>query len=45
VPFDTGLAATVTWYRDHENWWRPIKDDDPAFRAYHDAQYGGRPPA
>jgi dTDP-glucose 4,6-dehydratase len=45
VPFDTGLAATVSWYRDHESWWRPIKDDDPAFRAYHDAQYGGRPRA
>ena len=45
VAFDTGLAATVSWYRDHENWWRPIKDDDPAFRAYHEAQYGGRPPA
>jgi dTDP-glucose 4,6-dehydratase len=31
VAFDTGLAATVSWYRDHENWWRPIKDDDPRF--------------
>jgi dTDP-glucose 4,6-dehydratase len=45
VPFDGGLASTVTWYREHESWWRPIKDDDPAFRAYHDAQYGSRPPA
>ncbi len=45
VAFDHGLAATVRWYRDHENWWRAIKDDDPAFRAYHEAQYGGRPPA
>ena len=45
VAFDAGLAATVAWYRDHEAWWRPIKDDDPAFRAYHDAQYGGRPRA
>lgn len=45
VAFDAGLSDTVSWYRDHENWWRPIKDDDPAFRAYHDAQYGGRPPA
>jgi dTDP-glucose 4,6-dehydratase len=45
VGFDAGLADTVSWYRDHENWWRPIKDDDPAFRAYHDAQYGGRSPA
>jgi dTDP-glucose 4,6-dehydratase len=23
--FDAGLAATVAWYRDHENWWRPLK--------------------
>lgn len=24
VDFDSGLAATVTWYRDHEAWWRPL---------------------
>jgi dTDP-glucose 4,6-dehydratase len=23
--FDTGLPATVAWYRDHESWWRPLK--------------------
>ena len=23
--FDTGLAATVQWYRDNEAWWRPLK--------------------
>jgi dTDP-glucose 4,6-dehydratase len=23
--FDTGLPATVAWYRDHEAWWRPLK--------------------
>jgi dTDP-glucose 4,6-dehydratase len=46
VAFDAGLAATVTWYREHESWWRPIKEHDPAFRAYYDAQYGARrPPA
>ena len=44
-PFDDGLAATVRWYRDHDAWWRPIKEQDPAFRAYHDAQYGRRPSA
>ncbi len=21
-----GLEATVTWYRDHEDWWRPAKE-------------------
>ena len=38
----TGLAATVEWYRANEWWWRPIKEQDPAFRAYYQAQYGGR---
>ena len=23
--FETGLAATVDWYREHEDWWRPQK--------------------
>jgi dTDP-glucose 4,6-dehydratase len=44
VPFEQGLAATVEWYRTNEWWWRPIKDADPAFRAYYDAQYGSRRP-
>jgi dTDP-glucose 4,6-dehydratase len=42
VPFAQGLADAVDWYRTHEWWWRPIKDDDPAFRAYYAAQYEGR---
>jgi dTDP-glucose 4,6-dehydratase len=42
VEFDRGLAETVDWYRNNEWWWRPIKDADPAFRAYYDAQYGSR---
>jgi len=25
VPFDSGLADTVTWYRDNPDWWKPIK--------------------
>ncbi|MFI5778591.1 dTDP-glucose 4,6-dehydratase [Nocardia sp. NPDC051570] len=24
--FRTGLAATIRWYRENENWWRPQKD-------------------
>jgi dTDP-glucose 4,6-dehydratase len=42
VRFDDGLRATVEWYTRNEWWWRPIKQGDPAFRAYYDAQYGGR---
>jgi dTDP-glucose 4,6-dehydratase len=43
VPFDEGLKDTVRWYRENEWWWRPIKEEDPAFRAYYQAQYGSRP--
>jgi dTDP-glucose 4,6-dehydratase len=42
VPFDQGLADTVAWYRANEWWWRPIKEQDPAFKAYYQAQYGNR---
>jgi dTDP-glucose 4,6-dehydratase len=42
VPFDDGLTDTVRWYRENEWWWRPIKESDPAFRAYYQTQYGSR---
>ncbi len=42
VPFEEGIAATVDWYRRNEWWWRPIKEHDPAFRSYYQAQYGRR---
>jgi dTDP-glucose 4,6-dehydratase len=42
VDFAQGLADTVTWYTANEWWWRPIKEQDPAFRAYYQAQYGDR---
>jgi dTDP-glucose 4,6-dehydratase len=38
--FEEGLAETVAWYRTNDWWWRPIKDADPAFRAYYEKQYG-----
>jgi dTDP-glucose 4,6-dehydratase len=41
VPFDRGLAETVAWYREHEAWWRPIKEQDAEYRRYYQAQYGG----
>ena len=40
--FDDGLVQTVEWYREHEGWWRPIKNEDPAFRQYYQDQYGHR---
>jgi dTDP-glucose 4,6-dehydratase len=41
VAFDRGLAETVAWYREHEAWWRPIKEQDAEYRRYYQAQYGG----
>ena len=31
--FEAGLAATIDWYRDHEDWWAPAKDATEAFYA------------
>jgi dTDP-glucose 4,6-dehydratase len=42
VPFDQGLRDTVDWYRASEWWWRPIKEQDPAFTSYYQAQYERR---
>jgi dTDP-glucose 4,6-dehydratase len=43
VPLEAGLTDTVHWYRDNQWWWRPIKEEDPAFRSYYQTQYGSRP--
>ena len=40
MSFDDGLTSVVDWYRSNEWWWRPIKDDDTAFRTYYQKQYG-----
>jgi dTDP-glucose 4,6-dehydratase len=40
VPLDEGLAATAGWYRDHPDWWRPIKEG--AFVDYYRRQYAHR---
>ncbi|HEY3884523.1 MAG TPA: dTDP-glucose 4,6-dehydratase, partial [Vicinamibacterales bacterium] len=39
VRFDEGLGRTVEWYRQNEEWWRPIKDHDPEFQRYYRRQY------
>lgn len=40
--FTEGLAETVAWYERRADWWRPIKQQDAAFREYYDVQYGRR---
>jgi dTDP-glucose 4,6-dehydratase len=42
IRFETGLRSTLEWYRANEWWWRPIKEHDPAFRSYYQAQYERR---
>ena len=37
VPFEEGLARTVQWYREHEDWWRPIKSGE--WEEYYRRQY------
>ena len=27
--FDAGLASTVEWYREHRDWWEPLKQRAP----------------
>jgi dTDP-glucose 4,6-dehydratase len=39
-PFGSALEATVRWYCEHEEWWRPLKSGE--FRAYYERQYGRR---
>ena len=40
VPFEEGLAATLAWYRGHEDWWRAIKSGE--WTDYYRRQYGTR---
>ena len=42
VAFDAGLQQTIEWYRDNPWWWRPIKEQDAAYKAYYQTQYGAR---
>jgi dTDP-glucose 4,6-dehydratase len=38
--FEDALRATVDWYRDREDWWRPLKSGE--YREYYARQYGAR---
>jgi dTDP-glucose 4,6-dehydratase len=38
VNFDEGIERTVSWYRDNESWWAPIRSGE--YRTYYERQYG-----
>jgi dTDP-glucose 4,6-dehydratase len=38
VRFSDGLRRTVDWYREHRDWWEPVRSGD--YRAYYERQYG-----
>jgi len=38
--FEDGLARTIQWYREHEGWWRRVKDG--SYREFYEAWYGRR---
>ena len=38
VRFHDGLERTVTWYRNNEGWWAPIRSGE--YRAYYEQRYG-----
>jgi dTDP-glucose 4,6-dehydratase len=42
TPFEAALERTVQWYRDHEPWWRAIKERSAEFKAYYEKQYGAK---
>jgi dTDP-glucose 4,6-dehydratase len=39
VAFEDGLAGTVAWYREHEDWWRQVKETSAAFREHYQRHY------
>ena len=38
IRFDEGIAKTVNWYRENEDWWRPIRSGE--YRESYERQYG-----
>ncbi|MEW6610772.1 MAG: dTDP-glucose 4,6-dehydratase [Patescibacteria group bacterium] len=38
--FDEALAETVEWYKEHEGWWKKLKNKD--FKKYYKQQYEER---
>jgi dTDP-glucose 4,6-dehydratase len=39
IPFESGLAATVEWYRRHRGWWERIRERSREYREFYRRQY------
>ena len=39
--WESGIRATIDWYRDHRDWWEPVKRSG-GFREYYEKQYSAR---
>jgi dTDP-glucose 4,6-dehydratase len=40
--FEDALSATVTWYRDHPEWWKAIKGKSKSFKSFYNEYYKNR---
>lgn len=40
--FEQGLERTVSWYREHHEWWEKIKERKEDFVQYYELQYAAR---
>ena len=40
VSFEEGLARTIRWYRENDDWWRRVKDG--SYREFYEKWYGRR---
>ena len=41
-PFVEGLEKTVSWYQEHRDWWKKIKERKKDFIQYYELQYAAR---
>lgn len=40
VPFAEGIKTTIAWFKDNEDWWKPLKDG--SYQEYYRQQYQER---
>jgi len=40
IDIEAGLSAAIEWYRQHQEWWRPIKSG--AYKRFYQQQYAER---
>ena len=40
VKFEDGIAQTIEWFKNNENWWKNVKSGE--YQKYYDMQYGSK---